>query len=384
MHGNVTSSRRDGHDHPQAAVLRAEPLLDLAVVVPTLNERENVAPLLAGLRAALAGIAYEVIFVDDASTDGTAELIADIGRGDHAIRLIRRHGRRGLSSAVTEGAMATTAPVVAVIDADGQHDESILPQLFEAVARGGADVAVGTRYAAGGSVGDLDRRRSAISRLATRLAAAVVGTQLSDPMSGFFVMRQENLLAALPRLSGTGFKILLDLLASSPAPLRVVELPYRFRKRHAGTSKLDSAVALQFIAMLIDKRLGRILPARLLMFLTVGALGLAVHLAILNALLMGAGTSFNTAQATAVVCAMTFNFFLNNAFTYRDRRLHGAALLRGLASFSLICGLGAIANVGIADLVYSTQRWWVAGVAGATIGALWNFTATSIFTWKRS
>jgi dolichol-phosphate mannosyltransferase len=384
MHSNVSGAWRDdyGADLPDAG--RAEPLLELAVVIPTLDERDNIAPLLAGLRKALAGIAHEVIFVDDASRDGTPELIAAIGRGDHAIRLIRRYGRRGLSSAVTEGAMATTAPVVAVMDADGQHDESILPRLFEVVARGSADVAVATRYAAGGSIGDLDRRRSFISRLATRMAATVVGTRLSDPMSGFFVVRQSSLQAALPHLSGTGFKILLDLLASTPEPLRVAELPYRFRARHAGTSKLDSTVAMQFLAMLIDKRLGHVLPIRLLMFVTVGALGLAVHLTILNLLLLRAGTSFNTAQASAVVTAMTFNFFLNNAFTYRDRRLHGAAIVRGLATFYLICGLGALANIGLADLVYSTQRWWVAGIAGATIGALWNFTATSIFTWKRS
>ncbi len=406
MHSNVTGARREGFGEPTSALRQApqalpepsavvplraatpqsgqaEPVLELAVVIPTLNERDNITPLLAGLRTALAGIAHEVIFVDDNSSDGTPELIAEIGRSDHSIRLIRRLGRRGLSSAVTEGAMATTAPIVAVMDADGQHDESLLPRLFEAVSHDTADVAVGTRYAPGGSVGDFDKRRSFISRMATRMAATVIGTRLSDPMSGFFVVRQSSLQAALPRLSGTGFKILLDLLASTPEPLRVVELPYRFRTRHAGTSKLDSAVALQFLAMLIDKRIGRVLPIRLLMFLSVGGFGLIVHLSILNVLLLRFGTTFIAAQTSAVIIAMTLNFFLNNAFTYRDRRLHGAAILRGLATFYMICGLGALANIGFADLVYSTQRWWVAGIAGATVGALWNFTASSIFTWKR-
>ncbi|HMA12960.1 MAG TPA: glycosyltransferase family 2 protein, partial [Steroidobacteraceae bacterium] len=300
------------------------PALELAVVVPTLNERENIAPLLAGLRKTLDGINHEIIFVDDDSTDGTPERIAEAGRLDRSIRLIRRYGRRGLSSAVTEGALSTTAPIIAVIDADGQHDESLLPQLFAAIARGNADIAVGTRYAVGGSLGDLDRRRSLISRLATRTAAIVTGTRLSDPMSGFFAFRQSSLMTALPRLSGTGFKILLDLLASSREPLRVVELPYRFRARRNGSSKLDSAVALQFLAMLIDKRIGHLLPLRLLMFLSVGALGLAVHLSVLDMLLGPARMGFDSAQVSAVITAMTLNFFLNNAFTYRDRRLRGA------------------------------------------------------------
>lgn len=359
------------------------PLLELAVVIPTLDERDNIAPLLAGLRRALDGIAHELIFVDDGSTDGTAELIAEIGRGDRSVRLIRRHGRRGLATAVTEGALATTAPIVAVIDADGQHDEAILPDLFEAVASGIADIAVGTRYGVGGSIGELDRRRSSISRLATKAAAVITETRLSDPMSGFFVVRQSRLLAALPHLSGTGFKILLDLLASTPGPLRIVELPYRFRTRKAGASKLDSAVALQFFAMLIDKRIGRLLPMRLMKFLTVGALGLLVHLSVLR-LILWQGVRFNIAQSGAVIAAIAFNFLLNNAFTYRDRRLRGVAILRGLVSFYLICGLGALANVGVGDLVYAAgQRWWLAGIAGATVGALWNYSASSFLTWKR-
>jgi dolichol-phosphate mannosyltransferase len=339
-------------------------LLELAVVIPTLDERNNIAPLLAGLRKALDGIAHEVIFVDDGSTDGTPELIAEIGRDDRTVRLIRRYGRRGLSSAVTEGALATNAPIIAVIDADGQHDEMILPNLFEAVASGIADIAVGTRYGARGSIGDLDSRRSRISRVATKVAAMITGTRLSDPMSGFFVVRQSCLFAALPR--------------------RIVELPYRFRTRRAGTSKLDSAVALQFLAMLIDNRIGHLVPIRLMKFLTVGALGVVVHLAVLKLLLWQAGARFNTAQIGAVIAAIAFNFFLNNAFTYRDRRLHGSAIIRGLVSFYLVCGLGALANVGVANLVYAAERlWWVAGVAGATIGALWNYTATSFLTWKR-
>jgi dolichol-phosphate mannosyltransferase len=358
--------------------------LDLAVVVPVLNERDNVPLLVAALEATLAGLRWEVIFVDDGSTDGTPEAIAAIAapRGD--IRLLRRHGRRGLSTAVVEGMMSTLAPIVAVMDGDLQHDETILPLLYAAVADDRADVAVGTRYAAGGSVGAWDTKRVRASALATRIAQRVVRSPLTDPMSGFFCIRRDHAIAALPGLSSVGFKILLDLLMSSPVRLRVVEVPYRFRARSAGASKLDFGVAVDFLVLLVDKLTSRFMPPRLILFGLVGGLGLLVHLSVLKGLL-GVVPSFKVAQICAVLAAIAFNFMLNNALTYRDRRLTGLALWRGLASFYAVCGLGGIANVGIADLVYADgSPWWMAGVAGAAISALWNYTASSIFTWRRA
>jgi dolichol-phosphate mannosyltransferase len=284
---------------------------------------------------------------------------------------------------VVEGVLATAAPIVAVIDADRQHDEAILPALYWAVADGRAEVAVGTRYTDGGSMGGLSTARTRISQFATRAAAMVTRAPLSDPMSGFFVIRQSCLLNALPRLSTTGFKLLLDILVSSPQPLRVAEVPYHFRCRMAGESKLDSLVALQFGVMLIEKLAGGRVPPRLIMFGAVGTLGLLVHLAILNLLLNGVGVAFQPAQAIAVALTIAFNFCLNNGFTYRDRRLRGWAAIRGLFSFYLVCGIGAVANIGVGDLLYSTeQRWWLAGLAGATIGAVWNYAASSFLTWQ--
>jgi dolichol-phosphate mannosyltransferase len=354
--------------------------LALAVVIPTLNEADNVVPLLERLALTLADVEWEAIFVDDGSTDGTAEAIAAIAATDRRVRIIRRYGRRGLSSAVIEGMLASPAPVLAVIDADLQHDETILPALLAAL-HDGHDLAVGTRYAGGGSVGDWAEGRARASLFATRLAG-LLGTRLSDPMSGFFAIRRQALMAALPRLSGMGYKILLDLVASSPVPLSTIEVPYRFRPRESGTSKLDSAVALEYALLLFDKLVGRYVPARFVMFLGVGALGVLVHLAIL-ALLVDR-LSFAAAQASAVIASMTFNFLLNNAFTYRDRRLSGLAKLRGLISFYLVCGVGAVANVGVGSMIYSNDhRWWLAGIGGAAIGSVWNYAASSTLTWRK-
>jgi dolichol-phosphate mannosyltransferase len=357
--------------------------LALAIVIPTFNERDNVAPLLGSLDAALGRYRWEAIFVDDGSTDGTLDEIEAIARERSDVRLIRRVGRRGLASAIIEGMLSTIAPVIAVIDADMQHDETILPGLVGAIEEGRADIAIGTRYAAGGSTGAWDETRCRISAAGTRMAQVVVRREVSDPLSGFFAVRRSLLIEAAPKLSSVGFKVLLDLIASAPRDVRIAELPYRFRCRQAGTSKLDATVSIEFLLLLLDKLVGRYLPARLLMFLGVGAFGLVVNLAVLGAALDGAGWSFRAAEILAVCVAIGSNFTLNNMLTYRDRRLHGARWWTGLLSFAGVCGIGAIAQVGFATLLYGdVHNWWAAGIAGATIAAVWNYAATSFLTWK--
>ncbi|USI71794.1 glycosyltransferase [Sphingomonas morindae] len=355
----------------------------LAVIVPTFNEAANVARIVATLDAALAGIAYEILFVDDWSGDGTAAAIAAVARGRADIRVLRRYGRRGLSSAVIEGMMATMAPVVAVIDGDGQHDERLLPRLYALVASGEADIAIGSRYCARGSTGEWDAARLRTSRLATRLSRWVLKVRVEDPMSGFFAVRRDRVEALLPQLSGKGFKILFDLLSAGGPPPRVVELPFRFRCRAEGESKLGPGVALDYGVMIAERLISRLLPARFVLFALVGSLGLGVHLAVLRALL-GAGAAFSRAQAAAVVTAIAFNFLLNNSLTFRDRRLRGKRLLLGLASFYAVCGLGALANIGTGSVLFAAHsRWWVSGVAGAVVGSLWNFAASALVTWRK-
>ena len=358
--------------------------LELTVVIPTLNEAGNVEPLLERLGLSLAGIEWEAIFVDDGSTDGTPELLTQIAQADRRVRLIRRIGRRGLSSAVVEGALASTSPVVAVIDADLQHDEKVLPDLFRAVRDAGNELAIGTRYSGNGSTGEWDEGRLKISRFATALASPIMKTRLSDPMSGFFAVRREILLEAAPRLSAVGYKILLDIVASVRRPLKTAEFGYTFGVRQHGASKLDEMVALEYVELLLDKAIGRFVPVKLVQFGAIGMLGVGVHLALLYSALNIAAAPFATAQAAAVLGAMTFNFALNNKFTYRDRQLKGWAWLTGLLSFYLVCSLGAVANVGIGSLVYEQfHGWWIAGIAGAIVGSVWNYVASSWLTWTR-
>jgi dolichol-phosphate mannosyltransferase len=358
--------------------------LQLSVVVPTLNEVGNIEPLLERISVALAGIEWEAIFVDDGSTDGTPELLTSLAQADRRIRMIRRIGRRGLSSAVVEGALASTTPIVAVIDADLQHDEKILADLYRAIARDGSELAIGTRYAGNGSTGEWGEDRLKISRFATALASPIMKTRMSDPMSGLFAVRRDILLEAAPRLSTVGYKILLDLVASHPRPLKLAEVGYTFGTRQHGESKLDEMVALEYVELLLDKAIGRFVPVKLVQFGAIGMLGVGVHLALLYLSMNVVGASFATSQTAAVLGAMTFNFALNNKFTYRDRQLKGLAWIGGLFSFYLVCSLGAVGNVGIGSLVYEKfHGWWIAGIAGAIVGSVWNYVASSWLTWTK-
>jgi dolichol-phosphate mannosyltransferase len=356
---------------------------ELTVVIPTLNERDNIGPLVDLLNKALEAVSWEAIFVDDDSADGTSERIREISRRDRRVRCLQRIGRRGLTTACIEGALAASSPYIAVMDADMQHDEKLLPQMLAILKSERVDLVVGSRYVAGGGTGGLDAARANISAVATRLSRIICKVEIADPMSGFFMLRREVLEGALRRLSGQGFKILLDILASSSRSLRIRELPYEFRERQRGESKLDALVAWEYMMLIADKLIGHIVPVRFALFTFVGGIGLFVHMSVLWFALTIVGAAFNPAQASAAVVAMTSNFFINNLFTYRDRRLCGFALVRGLLSFYAICALGTVANVGIAGYIFSKNEvWWVAGLAGVVVGSVWNYAVSSVFTWK--
>lgn len=367
-----------------SAVTQSGPGAELSVIVPTFNERANVRELVQRLEQALEGYRWEVIFVDDDSPDETARCVREIGLKDDRVRCIQRIGRRGLSSACIEGMLASSAPYLAVIDADLQHDEKLLPDMLEQLKQGDTDVAIGTRYAPGGGMGDWDESRIAISRFATSLSRLVLKVELSDPMSGFFMIRRDVMEDSVKKLSGIGFKILVDLFASAPRPLRFVELPYEFRVRTAGESKLDTQAAWDYAMLLLDKLTGHIIPVRLVAFSLVGAVGVVVHFIVLTVMFDQLGLNFAFSQAIASIAAMTNNFALNNILTYRDMKLRGRQWLRGWVSFTLACSVGALANVGIASYLFTMDaRWILAGLAGVLVGTVWNYAVTAVYTWRR-
>lgn len=369
----------------------------LGVVLPTYNERKNLRGMVERLDKALAGIPFEVIVVDDNSPDGTSDEARVIAQEDSRVHVIQRIGRRGLSSAAIEGMCATAAPVVAVMDADHQHDPELLPGMLAAIESGDYDLSYASRFAEGASTEEWGRPdRVKASTLANRIANKVTGVELSDPMSGYFMLRTETLRADAHRLSGVGFKILIDILATVDETLRIKEVPMNFAARAEGESKLDRTVVFEFMVGLYDKWLGRWIPTRFALFGTIGALGVVVHMAVLAVVLNAFGTAFAvshypqeaafiTGQTAAALMAMTFNFVLNNELTYADKRLRGwGPLLGGWVRFLITCAFGLLTNIGAATaLVRIGFNPYPAALVGIVLGSVWNFALSSKFVWGK-
>ena len=324
------------------------------------------------------------MFVDDNSPDGTWEVVRDLAQRDPRVRCIRRIGRRGLSGACIEGILASSAPYAAVIDADLQHDETQLPKMLALLQSGQAELVVGSRYIEGGSADSFNKQRAGASALATEVAKRVLGVKVADPMSGFFMIRRDRFEQLAPQLSTQGFKILLDIIASARGELRTVEVPYTFGSRLHGESKLDSMVALDFLGLVLAKLTHDVISLRFILFGMVGSIGLVVHLTTLFIAHEIFNVPFAEAQGLGAFVAMTSNFILNNFLTYRDQRLKGFAILRGLLLFYLVCSVGLFANVGVAFSVYDQEPiWWLAGAAGALMGVVWNYAMSGLFVWRK-
>jgi dolichol-phosphate mannosyltransferase len=359
------------------------PAPELSVIVPTFNERANIPILVERLSGVLSGCDWEAIFVDDNSPDGTAAVTRAIGAADNRVRCIRRIGRRGLAGACLEGMLASQARYVAVMDADLQHDEARLAAMLDALRANRADIVIASRYVDGGNWAGLSPLRARVSRWSNRVTQLLLGIELTDPMSGFFMIRRDAFEPLAPALSSQGFKILLDLLATAHGSLRTLEVPSVFRERQHGVSKLDSKVALDFAALMVAKLTNDVISARFMLFCLVGLTGLVVHLGILRGLL-AAALSFGVAQSFATVVAIAWNFVLNNLFTYRDQRLTGWRFVTGLLGFEAICAVGAISNIGIATWIYDYDKvWWIAGLGGALIGTVWNFVVSAALVWRQ-
>lgn len=357
---------------------------ELTIIVPTFCEKQNINVVFNVLNKLSLEIEWEIIYVDDNSPDGTYEEIYDLAREHERVRGIRRIGRKGLSSACVEGVLASSSPYVCIMDADLQHDEKIIPDMLNELKTKDLEVVIGSRYMTGGSTGQLADERVLVSRIATIMGRHLYKSDITDPMSGFFMFKRTFFDTVVAKLSNKGFKILLDILSSNENLSKYGEIPYVMRKRQFGESKLSTSVIWDFFTLLVDKLLGRIFPLRFLLFSIVGFSGIFIHFFSLWLIYSFTNTEFILSQILATVIAMTSNYILNNAYTYRDTMLKGFDFIRGLSSFYLACALGAVINISLADgLVSNGIAWWIAGVSGAIAGAVWNYAVTAIFTWKQ-
>ena len=356
----------------------------IAVIIPTLNERENIPLIVQRLESLLQKWNWEVVFVDDDSQDGSQNVLLDLARKNPHVRCIRRIGRRGLASACLEGMASSAADIFVVMDADLQHDETILPKMLAAFVEDPLlELTIGTRYAGvGAGVGNWSKTRLLVSRLATSLGSLARKTELSDPMSGFFAIRRAVFEETVRKMTGKGFKILLDLVLSAGRPLKSKEFSYQFRTRQHGESKLDIVVAFEYLYLLADKIFGRFVPVRFVVYVLAGLSGLFLHLAALALFYRSGELPFVSAQISATLLAMVSNFLVNNSVTFRQQRLKNAMLVPGLIAYMSICGLGAIVNVQAAEYLYENDiHWWFAGLAGALVGAVWNYAVSTQIVW---
>jgi len=271
-----------------------------------------------------------------------------------------------------------------VMDGDMQHDETVLARMLEAAKINDADVVVGSRHAAGGGIGSLANERVWLSNLGRHLSKAICSYDLSDPMSGFFLLNRNYLDKTVRRVSGIGFKILLDLITSSAGAVRIIEMPYVFRTRLHGKSKLDLAVGFEFFVLLANKILRRNISPSFALFSTVSTAAGALHLLVLTALYQPGFVSFLHAQLVAATLTMASSFFLYNLITRRTTRLRGwVSIATGLLGFCAVCSLGVISNLVIAKLLVNHHVHWIlAGIAGILFGSVWNYSATAILTWR--
>jgi dolichol-phosphate mannosyltransferase len=363
-----------------AAPARSPPTL--SIIVPTYQESNNVPLLFERVKAALNGVPWEMIVVDDDSPDGTSDVAFALAAGDNRLRCLRRVNRSGLAGAVIEGWLSSSADFVAVIDGDLQHDESILLRMYQALAKGSGNLAIGTRLRQAGS-GSLSPARQRLSDIGAWFFRRIAGVAVTDPMSGFFMIRREIVSRLAPRLSPDGFKILVDVILSATG-LSIVEVPYAFRRRNAGESKLTPLVGIDFLGLVVHHATAGVLPIRFVLFATIGAIGLVVHIAALSTVRHWFGVlSFDSGQLIATIIAMASNFILNNEITYRSHRYHGLGLIGGFVAFALGCSVGALANIDVASWLYkANQTWWASGLAGALLSVVWNYAVSTNLIWR--
>ena len=357
----------------------------VSIVIPTYNEKDNIPKILEKLNKVLNKIAHEIIFVDDNSPDGTSTEIKSRIQKSSKIRLIHRIGRKGLAGAVIEGVLAANSDLVAVMDCDLQHDETKLLDMVNLFSKNTSlDIVIGSRFTETGEISEkaFSKMRELGSKATTFIIKKILNIESTDPLSGFFMVKKETFLKSSENLQTQGFKVLADFLATTGKKINIEEIGYQFKNRIAGESKMSFLTALELIGLIFSQIFKGRVSIRFILFCMVGLSGIFVQLFI-TGLAMILINQFPTSQTLGIIAAMTSNYFLNNIITFQERKLKSLDLFRGLISFYLICSLGAFTNIAIATYVFAfSSNWLISSFIGAIFGAVWNFTLTSIFTWK--
>jgi dolichol-phosphate mannosyltransferase len=379
---------------PQGPLLVRElcsPKLELSVVVPTYNEAKNVAELVdaleRSLRESLGPGSFEVIVVDDNSPDETWRVAQELAAARPYLRVIRRQGERGLSTAVIRGWQAAEGAILAVIDGDLQHPPEVIARLFAKI-REGADLAVGSRNIEGGGVSDWSLLRRMLSRgaqvVGLLILPGVLG-RVSDPMSGCFALKREAISGVT--LNPLGYKILLEVVGRGRIG-RVAEVGYVFRERVVGASKVTSKVYFEYLGHLVRLRFATLPTLRFVKFCLVGLSGVAVDMATLYFLSdpTQLGLGLTRSKIVAAELAIANNFLWNDAWTFREvssKQPNASSRWRRFLRFNVVCTLGLVLNLIMLNMMFNVFGWnrYVANAIAIGIVTLWNFWLNSRISW---
>ena len=359
----------------------------ISIIIPTFNEIENITRLINQLLKLEILHELEIIIVDDNSCDGTSSLVRKYAQNDRRIRLISRLGRSGLSSAIKEGCLCASGDVIAVMDADGQHDPSNIKKALEKLYFARVDLIVGSRFLEGSLIKGLSKSRENSSSFANKLARlSLYGfyNNLTDYMSGFFIFKRKACIKFIEKIDVNGFKFLYELLVISKGKLKTCEVPLVFEERIYGESKLDLPVVWDFLISLIHTFSKRIVPRRAISFALVGSIGVFVQLATIYLILGLTKFNFENILPIGVIIAASSNFTINNLLTFRSNKLKGKSFYFGLMKFLLVSSLPMIANIGVTNLFYNqlSINTLFSQLAGILVVFIWNYAASSKVVWN--
>ena len=359
----------------------------ISIVIPTFNEQNNVSNIINQLLSLDIVYEIEIIVVDDNSYDGTAKLVREYGRLDKRVRLISRLGRSGLSSAIKEGCLCASGDIIAVMDADGQHDPTYIELALRKIELKKVDIILGSRFMKGSIIKGLSKERKNSSSIANNLARlSLYGSYdyLTDYMSGFFVFKRNACIELIEKIDVHGFKFLYELLAISKGKFKILEIPLIFNERMHGNSKLDLPVVWDFLISLLHSFSGRIFPRRAVSFALVGSTGVFIQLSTIYFLLAVTNFDFETVLPVGVIIAASSNFIINNILTFRSNKLLGKSFYTGLLKFLLVSSLPIIANVGVTNLFYSkfSTNTFFSQLLGIFVVFIWNYAASSKVVWN--
>ena len=371
--------------------LDGEAIVDLSLVLPTYNEATNIVPMLEQLIPVLDNVAhlqYEIIVVDDDSSDRTWEKALGVAERFPQVRVIRRQGERGLSTAVIRGWQVARGRFLGVMDADLQHPPEVAANVAREMMRG-ADLAIASRHVEGGGVSDWSLVRRVISRgaqmIGYMLLPEVIG-RITDPMSGFFMIRRTALQGR--KLSPLGYKILIEVLGRGQVGW-ISEVPYTFRERVEGASKLTNQIYLQYFQHLLRLRLFLLHESKFVRFCVVGCSGVIIDMSLLFVLsdpkMLGWGLT--RSKLLAAEAALLNNFFWNDLWTFgsvsRHQNTMGQRVKRFL-KFNAICSLGIFFNIVILNIEFNWfhMNRYLANLIAIGLVTLWNYKSNKEFSWR--